>query len=138
MFTDKEYRIFLSAMEREEIFCGIVDKELVREPYEINLVDICRDIKKKVHDAQHKYCWHDIRKNPNDLPEKGVRVEIAVIDKETGQIEQHRHFTTYGLPNPFGGKLLDAWVEPYQYFFYGNEIALWRYPEPIEEGFDGD
>lgn len=52
--TDKEQRIFLSAMVREEKVCKEVDAEMVREPYEESedsLVKVCREIKRKVKGA---------------------------------------------------------------------------------------
>lgn len=55
MLTDKEYRIFLSAMSREEKICKEVDDKMNREAYEISLVDICKSIRKKMHDAIYKY-----------------------------------------------------------------------------------
>lgn len=49
--TDKEQRIFLSAMSREEEVCKEVDAEMTREPYEDSLVRICHEIKRKVKGA---------------------------------------------------------------------------------------
>lgn len=49
--TDKEQRIFLAAMEREENVCEEVDRNYVREPYEDSLVSVCREIKRKVKGA---------------------------------------------------------------------------------------
>ena len=48
--TDKEQRIFLAAMGREEKVCKQVDEECrdCREPYEDSLVSVCREIKRKV------------------------------------------------------------------------------------------
>lgn len=48
--TDKEQRIFLSAMAREEKICKEFESECrnCREPYEDSLVSICRHIIKKV------------------------------------------------------------------------------------------
>lgn len=48
--TDKEKRIFLSAMGREEKVCKQVDEDYrdCREPYEDTLVSICREIVRKV------------------------------------------------------------------------------------------
>jgi len=52
-FTDKEQRIFLAAMGREERFCKEVDEECrdCREPYEDSLVRICHEITRKVKGA---------------------------------------------------------------------------------------
>ena len=48
--TDKEQRIFLAAMGREEKVCEHVDEECrdCREPYEDSLVRICYEIIRKV------------------------------------------------------------------------------------------
>jgi len=46
--TDKEQRIFLSAMGREEKVCKKVDDECCRELYEGTLVEICHEITRKV------------------------------------------------------------------------------------------
>lgn len=46
--TDKEQRIFLAAMRREEKICKEVDEECSREPYEDSLVRICHEITRKV------------------------------------------------------------------------------------------
>lgn len=49
--TDKEQRIFLAAMEREEKVCEEVDRDYTREPYEDSLVRVCREITRKVKGA---------------------------------------------------------------------------------------
>lgn len=49
--TDKEQRIFLSAMGREEKVCEEVDRNYVREPYEDSLMYVCKEIKRKVKGA---------------------------------------------------------------------------------------
>lgn len=51
--TDKEQRIFLSAMGREEKVCKQVDDECrnCREPYEDSLVRTCHEIIRKVKGA---------------------------------------------------------------------------------------
>ena len=46
--TDKEQRIFLAAMGREEKVCKEVDAE---EPYGESLVSVCREIERKVKKA---------------------------------------------------------------------------------------
>lgn len=47
--TDKEQRIFLAAMGREEKVCEEVDRNY--EPYEDSLMSVCREIKRKVKGA---------------------------------------------------------------------------------------
>lgn len=49
--TDKEQRIFLAAMRREEEVCEEVDRNYVREPYEDSLMRICKEITRKVRGA---------------------------------------------------------------------------------------
>lgn len=49
--TDKEQRIFLAAIGREEKVCKEVDEEYTREPYEDSLVRVCREIERKVKKA---------------------------------------------------------------------------------------
>ena len=51
--TDKERRIFLAAMGREEDVCKQVDAECrdCREPYEDSLVSTCHEITRKVKGA---------------------------------------------------------------------------------------
>lgn len=49
--TDKEQRIFLAAMGREEKICEGVDRNYVREPYEDSLMRVCKEIKRKVKGA---------------------------------------------------------------------------------------
>ena len=49
--TDKEQRIFLAAMAREERVCEEVDRNYVREPYEDSLVRVCKEIRRKVKGA---------------------------------------------------------------------------------------
>ncbi len=49
--TDKEQRIFLAAMGREEEVCKEVDAEMTREPYEDSLVGVCHEIIRKVKAA---------------------------------------------------------------------------------------
>lgn len=50
--TDKEQRIFLAAMSKEELVCKEIDDEYsAREVYEDSLVSVCRSIERKVKKA---------------------------------------------------------------------------------------
>lgn len=49
--TDKEQRIFLAAMGREEKVCEEVDRNYVNEPYEDRLMRVCKEIRRKVKGA---------------------------------------------------------------------------------------
>ena len=50
LLTDKEQRIFLAAMGREEKVCKEVDAELTG-PYKDSLLKVCREIERKVKGA---------------------------------------------------------------------------------------
>ena len=54
--TDKEQRIFLAAMEREEKVCKEMDEEYrnCREAYEDSLVWLCKEIVRKIKGALWK------------------------------------------------------------------------------------
>lgn len=133
MFSDTEHRILLSAMEREMKICKQVDSELYREPYEISLVDVCRSINRKIHDIQHKYAWHDLRKNPDDLPKN---VEMVLCEwTDGGSHYWHdvlvfwavpiRHFTNESglIISVVGDEIISC----------GGHVVAWRYIEPFEE-----
>ena len=49
--TDREQRIFLAAMGREEKVCEEVERNRVLEAYEDSLMWVCREIKRKVKGA---------------------------------------------------------------------------------------
>lgn len=49
--TDKEQRIFLAAMERERKICKEVDDLYVHKPYEVLLIKVCDEIKRKVKEV---------------------------------------------------------------------------------------
>ena len=49
--THKEQRIFLAAMGREEKVCEEVDRKYTREPYEDTLMQVCKEIIRKVKGA---------------------------------------------------------------------------------------
>ena len=51
VLTDKEQRIFLSAMSREKIVCTEVDANHTREAYEDTLMFVCNEIIRKVKGA---------------------------------------------------------------------------------------
>ena len=49
--TDKEQRIFLAAMGREEKVCEEVDRNYVNDPHEDSLMRVCKEIRRKVKGA---------------------------------------------------------------------------------------
>lgn len=75
-------------MGRELEVCKQVDKGVCREPYEETLESVCKSINRKIHDIQHKYKWHDLRKNPEDLPsiKKNTDILMALKSKYNGSI----------------------------------------------------
>lgn len=50
-FTDEEKRIFLAAIWKEEKVCWKVDRNCMREPHEVRLMHVCREIIRKVKGA---------------------------------------------------------------------------------------
>jgi len=49
--TDKEKRIFLAAMRREEKICKQTDEEFSKESHGDSLVSVCKEIERKVKGA---------------------------------------------------------------------------------------
>ena len=123
MFTDKEYRILLSALSREREVCKAVDRNYVHEPYEVLLTDICSSIEKKIHNVQYKYRWHDLRKNKEDLPIKeGLYAVVVQYDTELSEIGFGYYENMYGYSSGWSA------LRPN----YGSIIA-WKEIEPFEE-----
>lgn len=112
MFTDTEYRILLSAMARERNICEEVDRKTIREPYEDSLLDICKSIDKKIHDIQNKYVWHDLRKNPDDLPEEGHEVLILVKNAYfLSRRSDYNYWSSLGRVSPKAWKEIEPFEE---------------------------
>lgn len=90
----------------------------------------------KLVERLDKYKWHDLRENPDDLPEYYKKVEVVYWDKETHEIDvEYRDFTHYGIPHPFTQvkEPIHSWNPPFQYFNYNYEIIAWREITPFEE-----
>ena len=121
MFTDSEYRILLSALRREKEVCREVDGQYTHEPYEDTLVDICESIERELHNAQYKYKWHDLRKNPEDLPEisnKAVLTGHVMCGRRCYAVCQ---YTEYGFEDGINpAELLNM------------SVIAWREIEPFE------
>lgn len=87
----------------------------------------CEDLNKWIRVAkdaiekQNKYRWHDLRKNPDDLPEKYTN--IVYIFKCDG-------ITHYNTDNYSCG-LFESWKDGYGREY---EYIAWRDIEPFEEG----
>lgn len=136
MFNDTEHRILLSAMRRERDICKEVDRKTIREPYEDTLLYICNSIDKKIHDIQHKYRWHDLRKNPEDLPTE-YYLEDGYVDPSkyvlvctsTKQYFVSRYWGHRRSKGTYIGNEPNDWVD---LEFY-NDVIAWKELEPFEE-----
>lgn len=114
MFTDIEYRILLHAMMREYDLCEEVDNEAIGI---VSLVNICKSINQKLHDIQHKYRRHDLRKNPKDLPNGGKFVQVWFEDTDLCDCILVGGCTWVSHINPkFGERPIIAWreIEPFE------------------------
>lgn len=82
----------------------------------------------KNHELKSKYRWHDLRKNPNDLPDDNdTRSEYVVTDGS-------QYFTSkyFGKGEYFNG----CWEYPDGVFecnAYDVDVIAWREIEPFEE-----
>ena len=76
-----------------------------------------------------KYKWHDLRKNPDDLPEAiGGGYESEYVLAMTGTPEWDNHEWAYYNHNT------RMWSTP----FYGQDVFAWRYIEPFKENKDDE
>lgn len=74
-------------------------------------------IVKEAVEKQNKYRWHDLRKNPQDLPTSNMNVYIAYKWQESGKI-------SYYLESFVEGEFLSP---------SDAEVIAWKYIEPVEE-----
>ena len=70
-----------------------------------------------------KYRWHDLRKNPDDLPEADEYGCSEYVLAMIGTPEWDNHEWAYYNHNT------RAWSTP----FYEQNVFAWRYIEPFEE-----
>ena len=73
-----------------------------------------------------KYRWHDLRKNPDDLPEADEYGCSEYVLAMTGTPEWDNHEWAYYNHNT------RMWSTP----FYGQDVFAWRYIEPFKEEED--
>lgn len=79
--------------------------------------------------ATEKYRWHDLRKNPEDLPQRAVAITGERICYESDEV------LVYNEPSYFLAAYNyndDEWYDTDEYLLLGNVIA-WKYIEPFEE-----
>ena len=96
------------------------DISKVNELLQLNKI-VCKALKKA-----NKYRWHDLRKNPDDLPEAdeyGCSEYVLVM---TGTPEWDNHEWAYYNHNT------RMWSTP----LYGQDVFAWRYIEPFKENKD--
>ena len=82
----------------------------------------------KALEKADKYRWHDLRKNPDDLPEAdeyGCSEYVLVM---IGTPEWDNHEWAYYNHNT------RTWSTP----FYEQNVFAWRYIEPFEESKDDE
>ena len=82
----------------------------------------------KALEKADKYRWHDLRKNPDDLPEAdeyGCSEYVLVM---IGTPEWDNHEWAYYNHNT------RTWSTP----FYEQNVFAWRYIEPFEENKDDE
>ena len=77
-------------------------------------------------ETQNKYRWHDLRKDPNDLPDDdSIEYNIVCVEYQNGRREY-----TIGCLNLSGEMMilpeLENWLEN------GYHIIAWREIEPFE------
>ena len=115
--TNKEaindLKVILSEItECEESICYITDVDA--EPLRLAI---------KALEKADKYRWHDLRKNPDDLPEAdeyGCSEYVLIM---IGTPEWDNHEWAYYNYNTKG------WSTP----FYEQNVFAWRYIEPFKE-----
>ena len=73
----------------------------------------------KALEKLEKYKWHDLRKNPNDLPNVETRVEI-VLDLIRSKVNN------FGTLVKYGKWAVNGFITPL-------DVIAWREIEPFEE-----
>lgn len=86
----------------------------------------CLDEFANVVDANNKYRWHDLRKNPSDLPDK-TGFYIACVEHPKNHERNTREITLYGI-TPAGVYL---WKKNNR-FVQHESVVAWREIEPFE------
>lgn len=118
-------------------------------------LDAADELERLCEDRE-KYGWHNLRKNPDDLPPNEEAVEIAFVNPYTGKYWTARAFyedgTMHSEDSIFGGELYewceydedaDDYIIPVGWFehvmfgeFYteinGKFVIAWREIEPFE------
>ena len=77
-------------------------------------------LSKKLIKNQLKYRWHDLKKNPDDLPENGRLVETVYVPARLPI-----HTINYAYGHEYGGKGFNKRTD--------TIVIAWREVEPFEE-----
>lgn len=108
------------------------DEEVGEDVYDntskVNKLFELNKIVSKALEKADKYKWHDLRKNPDDLPEAdeyGCSEYVLVM---IGTPEWDNHEWAYYNHNT------RMWSTP----FYEQNVFAWRYIEPFEENKDDE
>ena len=127
----------MTPQEAKEKFKSIIIAEIDRLPYhydeevdyyvyddtsKVNELLQLNKIVSKALEKANKYRWHDLRKNPDDLPEAdeyGCSEYVLIM---IGTPEWDNHEWAYYNYNTKG------WSTP----FYEQNVFAWRYIEPFE------
>lgn len=126
--------------EAIEMFKAIIMAEIDRLPhhYEAEVGEDVYDSTSKVNELLQlnkivskalekadKYKWHDLRKNPDDLPEDNGYGESDYVLVMIGTPEWNHCEEAYYKHNS------RVWLP-----LYGQDIFAWRYVEPFEESIE--
>lgn len=96
-----------------------VAEEIGNVEYQVNIKRIVKAIKQA-----EKYKWHDLRKNPNDLPTEYATVEVVVSTVMIYDIAIYRK--DYGF-RPWYAEVFQDCPEEWK-----HEVMAWRYVGPFE------
>lgn len=115
--------------------CGVIrmtDKGMTAKEG-LEIMKIVRDGLKAGIEADEKYKWHDLRKDPEDLPEDGKLVicqHMPGLYKEKDSLIYLHHFRN--------GRFVENWYMDTDFKSptfgerYMGDVIAWRYIEPFE------
>ena len=129
--------------EAIEMFKDIMKAEIVRIPshYDADRIDEILKLNKiviKALEKADKYRWHDLRKNPDDLPVKAEYVEVITDEHDDIplSIQYDDAIMQFGERRISLGYVDSVFIE-WDAERRGKIIA-WRYIEPFEENKDDE
>lgn len=86
-------------------------------------------------EKREKYRWHDLRKNPKDLPKEGERILFCTVCYDN---EDEERIWTGNFRNGYCDDGCYFENDDYECFvtiavYPSSEVLAWRYIEPFEE-----